>query len=127
MMARLDVRAQGMDQIVGELSGGNQQKIVLGKALAANAELLLLDEPTFGVDIATTRGIIRQVRGLVKNGAAVLWVTSDLRELLEVADRVIILRDGVIEGSIRRGETDSNDDAIIARMQRAQFLKAAQG
>jgi ribose transport system ATP-binding protein len=126
MMSRLDVRAQGMDQVVGELSGGNQQKIVLAKALAANAELLLLDEPTFGVDIGTTREIIRQVRGLAGHGAAVLWVTSDFRELLEVADRVVVLRDGAIEGAIRRGDRDFNEDVIIARIQRGQFLKVAQ-
>jgi len=125
MMSRLDIRARSIDQIVGELSGGNQQKVVLGKALAAGAELLLLDEPTFGVDIGAAREIIQHVRALAERGTAVLWVTSDLRELLEVVDRVIVLRDGVVEVSIERGEAEFNEDVIIARMQRAQYLELA--
>lgn len=124
VVARLDIRARGIDQIVGELSGGNQQKVVLGKALVVGAKLMLLDEPTFGVDIGATREIIRQVREMARAGTAVLWATSDLRELLEAADRVIVLRDGVIESSIDRGETDFNEDVVIARMQRTQYIQA---
>jgi ribose transport system ATP-binding protein len=122
LMTRLDVRARGMDQVVGELSGGNQQKIVLAKALAANATLMLLDEPTFGVDIGTTREIIRQVRKLTERGTAVVWATSDMLELLQVADRVIVLRDGVIEGAIGRGEPGFDEDSILGRIQRTQFM-----
>jgi len=130
VMARVGIRARGIDQLVGELSGGNQQKVVLGKALAVGARLMLLDEPTFGVDIGATREIIRQVREMAEGGAAVLWATSDLRELLEAADRVIVLRDGVIERSIDRGDPDFNEDVVIARMQRTQYVQladAAQG
>jgi ribose transport system ATP-binding protein len=125
MMSRLDVRARSMDQVVGELSGGNQQKVVLAKALAAGADLLLLDEPTFGVDIGATREIVRHVQTLAERGTAVVWVTSDLLELLEVADRLLVLRDATVEGVIRRGDPDFNQDALIIRMQRTQFRELA--
>jgi ABC-type sugar transport system ATPase subunit len=121
MMTRLDVRARSMDQVVGELSGGNQQKVVLAKALAAGADLLLLDEPTFGVDIGATREIIRHVQTLAERGTAVIWVTSDLLELLQVADRLLVLTDGTVEGFVERGDPDFNQDSLIVRMQRAQF------
>jgi ABC-type sugar transport system ATPase subunit len=83
---------------------------------------MLLDEPTFGVDIGTTREIIRQVRKLTEHGTAVVWATSDMLELLQVADRVIVLRYGVIEGSIGRGEPGFDEDSILGRIQRTQFM-----
>jgi ribose transport system ATP-binding protein len=125
LMARLDVRARGLNQVVGELSGGNQQKVVLAKALAVDARLMLLDEPTFGVDIGATREIIRHVRELADAGTSALWVTSDIHELLDVADRVLILREGRIEASIEPGEPGYNENVIIARMQREQYLHLA--
>jgi ABC-type sugar transport system ATPase subunit len=125
MMTRLDIRARGMEQTVGELSGGNQQKVVLAKALATGADLLLLDEPTFGVDIGAMREIINVVRELAERGTAVLWVTSDLRELLEVSDRILILRDGETPEWIGRDAEDFDEDILIARIQRQQYLDLA--
>jgi ABC-type sugar transport system ATPase subunit len=125
MMTRLDIRARNIDQVVGELSGGNQQKVVLAKALAVGARLMLLDEPTFGVDIGAVKEIVRQVRQMAQGGAAVLWATSDIREMLEVADRVIILRDGVIDRSIDRGEPEFTEDFVFARMQRITYAQTA--
>jgi ABC-type sugar transport system ATPase subunit len=126
MMLRLDIRATGPDQVTGELSGGNQQKVVLAKALATGAALLLLDEPTFGVDIGASREIIAEVRLLAKQGTAALWVSSDIRELLEVADRVLVLKDGIIDANIHRGDYDFDEERIIARMQREQFRRIAE-
>jgi ribose transport system ATP-binding protein len=125
LVERLDIRARSIDQVVGELSGGNQQKVVLAKALAVGARLMLLDEPTFGVDIGAVKEIVRQVREMAQMGAAVLWATSDIREMLEVADRVIILRDGVVERSIRRDEPDYREDIVFARMQRISYAQTA--
>jgi ABC-type sugar transport system ATPase subunit len=125
LMGTLEIRARGIDQVVGELSGGNQQKVVLAKALAVGARIMLLDEPTFGVDIGAVREIIRQVGEMARRGTAVLWATSDIREMLEVADRVIILRDGVVERSIRRGAPEFNENFIFARMQRLSYLQTA--
>jgi ribose transport system ATP-binding protein len=119
MMRVLGVRARSAQQIVGELSGGNQQKVVLAKALAADANVLLLDEPTFGVDVGAARDLIQYVRGLVDNeGRAVLWVTSDLLELLEVADRILVLVNGVVPRVIERGDPAFNEASLIRAMQR---------
>lgn len=125
LMGRLDVRARNVDQVVGELSGGNQQKVVLAKALAVGARLMLLDEPTFGVDIGAVKEIVLQVREMARKGAAVLWATSDIHEMLEVADRVIILRDGLIERSIERGEPEFAEEIVFSRMQRIQYAQTA--
>jgi ribose transport system ATP-binding protein len=118
MMRVLNIRSRGPQQIVGELSGGNQQKVVLAKALAADAELLLLDEPTFGVDIGAAADLIRHVREMTDAGKAALWVTSDLHELLEVADRVMVLADGGVHEIVKRGEPGFDEASLIGAMQR---------
>ncbi len=118
LMRLLDVRARGAQQVVGELSGGNQQKVVLAKALAAEAELLLLDEPTFGVDIGASRELIQHIRGMADTGKAVLWVTSDLQELLAVSDRIVVLADGTIRATVRPDEPDYTESFLIRSIQR---------
>ena len=122
MMKVLDVRATGTDQAVRELSGGNQQKVVLAKALTRGPDLLLLDEPTFGVDIGATQEIIAKVRAMADEGATILWASSDLLEVTHVADRIIVLRDGVVGGAIGPEDADKfTEDALVAMMQRRQF------
>ena len=121
MMRTMGVRARGPQQIVGELSGGNQQKVVLAKALAADADVLLLDEPTFGVDVGAARDLIQYVRGLVENDKAVLWVTSDLLELVDVADRVMVVVDGTVPSVIHRGESSFNEAGLVRAMQRGIY------
>jgi len=118
LMADLNVRASGPDQMVGELSGGNQQKVVLAKALATGAALLLLDEPTFGVDVGAAAELIRHVRAMAAQGKGVLWATSDLQELLGVADRVLVIADGTIREVIPRGDPGFSDAHLIEAMQR---------
>ena len=127
MMKLLDVRATGVDQAVNELSGGNQQKVVLAKALTLGPDLLLLDEPTFGVDIGATREIIAKVRLMADEGATILWASSDLLEVTHVADRIIVLRDGVVGAKINPHEAELfTEDALVAMMQRRQFEGAAE-
>jgi ABC-type sugar transport system ATPase subunit len=122
MMKVLDVRATGVDQTVNELSGGNQQKVVLAKALTLGPDLLLLDEPTFGVDIGATREIIAKVRLMADDGATILWASSDLLEVTHVADRIIVLREGVVGATISPDDADLfTEDALVAMMQRRQF------
>ena len=118
----LDVRATGVDQVLRELSGGNQQKVVLAKALTLGPDLLLLDEPTFGVDIGATHEIITKVRIMAEKGATVLWASSDLLEVTRVADRIVVLRDGVVGATIGPDEADKfTEDALVVMMQRRQF------
>jgi ribose transport system ATP-binding protein len=114
----LDVRTTGTQQPVFELSGGNQQKVVLAKSLLARPTLFLLDEPTFGVDVSTAASIIRRMREEAARGGAVLWVSSDLAELMDVSDRVLILADGVLKGEVARGEPDFQEDEVLEAIQR---------
>jgi ribose transport system ATP-binding protein len=117
-LALFDVKTSGRHQIVQELSGGNQQKVVLAKALLSHPRLLLLDEPTFGVDVQTAAEIIRKVREEVAGGRAALWVSSDLTELLQVSDRILVLADGGIKHVLRRGAADFTEETLLHAMQR---------
>ncbi|MQY30129.1 sugar ABC transporter ATP-binding protein [Nocardia aurantia] len=93
---RLGIVARGEASLIEELSGGNQQKVVVGRWLAHPPRVLILDEPFRGVDIGARRDIGRQARQLAADGAAVLLLSADVDEVLEVADRVIVLADGEI-------------------------------
>ena len=93
-MRALDVKATGPEQTIAELSGGNQQKVVFARALAMAPRLLVCDEPTQAVDVATRRAIHALLQRQRSGGGAVLLVTSDLGEMLELADRIVVLRDG---------------------------------
>ena len=93
---RLAIRTTGPDQLVGQLSGGNQQKILFGRALAPGGRLLILNEPTRGVDIGAKVEIHHLINEVTGDGAAVLMISSDLPELLGVSDRVYVLSEGRI-------------------------------
>jgi len=105
-----DVTVQAVDQLgiacrdgeqeAGALSGGNQQKIVLGKWLAAEPVVLMLDEPTRGVDVGARAEIYRQLDALAAGGMAILFVSSELEEVLALADRVVVVREGAIVGEV---------------------------
>jgi ABC-type sugar transport system ATPase subunit len=118
MMDVLGIRARGTDQVVAELSGGNQQKVVVSKVLQTEPRVLLLDEPTFGVDVGAASDLAGYLRGQADEGMAVLWASSDLRELTDVADRILVLADGVIRHSIERGSPYFTEPALIEAMQR---------
>ena len=90
-MAKLDVKASGAAQPVGELSGGNQQKIALGRLLHHDARILLLDEPTRGIDVGSKAQIYRLMNELAGQGKAVVFVSSYLPELLGVCDRIGVM------------------------------------
>ncbi|HEX6183282.1 MAG TPA: sugar ABC transporter ATP-binding protein [Pyrinomonadaceae bacterium] len=91
---RLHIRPPDPEKIVGRLSGGNQQKVLLGRWLFADSQVFLLDEPTRGVDVAARSEIYRAVNKLAEGGAAVVMVSSDLPELLGMADRILVMRRG---------------------------------
>ena len=93
----LDIRARGIDQEVGSLSGGNQQKVSVAKCLAANARILFLDEPTRGVDVGTKAAIHILMNELTKEGIAILMISSELPEVLGMSDRIIVMHEGIIK------------------------------
>ena len=100
----LSIRCQGSEQPVKYLSGGNQQKVVLGRWLAMDPSVLLLDEPTRGVDVGSKEEIYRLIEQLAARGVAVLFVSSEMEEILGLPDRVLVMHQGSITGELARDE-----------------------
>ncbi|MFQ3591780.1 MAG: sugar ABC transporter ATP-binding protein [Gemmataceae bacterium] len=111
LMSRLRVRAVSPVQPVGQLSGGNQQKVVLGKWLARSPIVLLLDEPTCGVDVGARSEIYALMDELAAAGAAILMISSDMEEVLGMSDRVLVMHEGRLAGQLDR--TAMNEEAIM--------------
>jgi rhamnose transport system ATP-binding protein len=113
-VARFSVRTSSLDQIVGRLSGGNQQKIVLGKWLANKPKLLILDEPTRGIDVGAKAEIHRLMSELAGQGLAILMISSELPEVLGMSDRVLVMREGRFVAEFARA--DATPEAVGAAM-----------
>jgi ribose transport system ATP-binding protein len=106
---KLSISTSGREKEVAFLSGGNQQKVVFAKCLFANSSLLILDEPTRGVDVGAKAEIYEIVRDLAKEGKSILFFSSELPEVLDMCDRIILLVDGVIKSEMNNGDdVDSN-------------------
>ncbi|MGW3071158.1 ATP-binding cassette domain-containing protein, partial [Streptomyces sp. NPDC001130] len=110
--AQLGVRMAGLGQQVRTLSGGNQQKVVIGKWLLADTKVLILDEPTRGIDVGAKVEIYQLINELTAAGAAVLMISSDLPEVLGMSDRVLVMAQGRIAGELRAA--DATQDAVMA-------------
>jgi ribose transport system ATP-binding protein len=99
-IARLRIKASSGAQLAGRLSGGNQQKVVIAKWLARGARIFLFDEPTRGIDVGAKVEVFQVMDELARSGAAILMVSSELPELLQVADRILVMRQGRISGEL---------------------------
>jgi rhamnose transport system ATP-binding protein len=115
---RLDVRMTGVDQQASALSGGNQQKVVLAKWLATEPRVLILDEPTRGIDIGAKVEVHRIISELAASGLAILLISSDLPEVLAMSDRIVVLHEGRITAEIARAA--ASEEAVM-------FAATAQG
>jgi len=102
--SRLEVKAAALDTEVGTLSGGNQQKVVLAKWLATEPRVLIVDEPTRGIDVGTKSEVHRLLSDLAGRGMAILMISSELPEVLGMADRVLVMREGRLTADIPRAE-----------------------
>jgi ribose transport system ATP-binding protein len=111
-MAKVQVKARGPDQPVRELSGGNQQKVALARVLHQGAEVLLLDEPTRGIDVATKAEIYRLIGELAAAGKAVIFVSSYLPELMAVCDRIGVMSRGRLREI--RATQDWTEETVMA-------------
>jgi len=111
---RLRVRASGLDAATAGLSGGNQQKLVLAKWLAARSRVLILDEPTRGVDVGAKAEIHALIDQLAASGSAVILISSELPEVLNLSTRIVVLRDGQLAGELPRAE--ANQYAVMRLM-----------
>jgi ABC-type sugar transport system ATPase subunit len=104
LLRKLLLRARSPAQEVGSLSGGNQQKVVLGRALMPGPKILILDEPTRGVDIVAKAEVHGAIDALAHAGLSVLLISSDLPEIMGMSDRILVMRAGRIVGEATRGE-----------------------
>jgi ribose transport system ATP-binding protein len=99
---RLNIRTPSMIQLVKNLSGGNQQKVVLAKSLAAESEILIFDEPTRGIDVGAKQEIYKLMCELADAGIAIIMISSDMEELLGMSDRIVVLSEGRVAGEVQR-------------------------
>ena len=106
------IKTPSLDQLVKNLSGGNQQKVILGKWLAADAELIIFDEPTRGIDVGAKYEIYKLINELVEQGRSVLMISSEMEELMGMSDRIIVLAEHEITGELQKEEF--NADRIMA-------------
>jgi ABC-type sugar transport system ATPase subunit len=106
---RLRIRASSPEQKVKHLSGGNQQKAVLAKALLTNPSVLMLDEPTRGIDVGVKAELYEIIASLAREGKAILMISSELPEVLHLSDRILVMREGSVSAELRPGETNAED------------------
>ena len=111
LMESVDIRPRQPDKPARELSGGNQQKVIFARWLAGNADILLLDEPTHGIDIGAKAQIHRLMRGFAEDGGGIVFASSEMHEVMSIADKVAVMRRGAIAAQISR-ESDYTERAL---------------
>jgi ribose transport system ATP-binding protein len=109
---QLDIRAQGVEQEVVNLSGGNQQKVVIAKWLATQPRILILDEPTRGIDVGAKAEVHGLMSRLAATGVSILMISSELPEILGMSDRILVVRQGRISAEFTRQE--ASQEKILA-------------
>jgi ribose transport system ATP-binding protein len=109
MMNNLKIKAPGIEQYVRNLSGGNQQKIVVGKWLMRDAQVIIFDEPTRGIDVASKIEIYNIINNLKKNGIGVMFVSSELPEVLGMSDRILVMCNGKITAELVTRDTNQEE------------------
>jgi ribose transport system ATP-binding protein len=122
---RLRIKVASTDQKVRELSGGNQQKVLLARMLCLHPKVLILDEPTRGIDVGAKSEIQSLIDELAEQGLGVLLISSELEEVVEGADRVLVLRDGAVVGTLR-GD-DVSEDRIMRTIALASDGSGSEG
>jgi len=111
MIEQLNIRCRSQAQMAGNLSGGNQQKIVLAKWLLVNSDILILDEPTRGIDVGAREEIYNIINGLAAEGKTIIIISSDLTEILSICQRVIVMHEGVVMAELTHD--DRNEESIM--------------
>ena len=106
MAQRLRVKTPGMEEIILNLSGGNQQKVLVGRWLLTNPKILILDEPTRGIDVGAKAEIHRLVSELAGQGVAILMISSEMPEVLGMSDRIVVMHEGHVSGILDRKDAD---------------------
>ena len=107
----LSTKTSSQEQLAGNLSGGNQQKVIIGRWLATNPKILILDEPTRGVDVGAKSEIYAIMNELVKNGMSIIMISSEMPEIINMSDRIYVMNEGTITGCLNRDEV--SQEAIM--------------
>ena len=109
-----DIRVKSLSAKAGQLSGGNQQKLLLAKVLLTNPSVVIIDEPTRGIDIANKAQIYAFIQGLVAKGKACIVISSEMQELIGICDRILVMREGRITGEVSGAEMTESNVALLA-------------
>jgi rhamnose transport system ATP-binding protein len=112
---QLRVRSAGIDQLVKALSGGNRQKVVLAKWMVTNPSVLILDEPTRGIDVGSKAEVHRIISGLAARGLAIVLISSELPEVLAMADRVLVMHEGRVTAQFALADVDQEKSCLQQR------------
>jgi len=118
---KMRIKISGHSQIAGTLSGGNQQKVVLAKWLQRNAEVIIFDEPTRGIDVGAKFEIYQLIHGLADEGKAILMISSELPEILGMSDRIIVMNEGRVTGEIEDCVHAKQEDVMKLATQREEL------
>ena len=108
---KFDIKIPHIQQLVLNLSGGNQQKVSISKWIYANLNILIVDEPTIGVDVGAKFAIYKILKEITNNGVSVLMISSDINETLNISDRILVMFDGKINGELKSDE--ANEEKIL--------------
>jgi ribose transport system ATP-binding protein len=123
---RLEIRTPSLAQAVANLSGGNQQKVSIAKWLAANTQILIIDEPTVGIDIKTKTYLHELIGQIAREGVSVLLISSDMAEMITLADRVLVMHGFRIAGEVANDHRyDTTSKAIIHRIHAVEETETA--
>ena len=114
MQNAIDIKVANLDVLAGTLSGGNQQKVVLGKWLNSDSEIFIFDEPTKGIDVGTKAEIYEIMNDLVRKGKIVIIISSELPELLGMSDRIYVMCEGRITGELARKDATQEEIMRLA-------------
>jgi ribose transport system ATP-binding protein len=124
-IASLNIKTPSAETMVLNLSGGNQQKVVLGKWLSMSPKVMILDEPTRGIDVGAKAEIYRLMRALAEQGTVILMISSDMEEVLHVSDRVAVMHEGEITGVLERADCTEENIMQLAVGRKVAAAKAA--
>ena len=116
----ISIKTPTLDQLVKNLSGGNQQKVILAKWLAADSELLIFDEPTRGIDVGAKQEIYTLINHLVEQGKTVLMISSEMQELMGMSDRILILAEGNMTGELNKSEFNQERIMQLASIEKGE-------
>ena len=109
-----NIKTPSIEKITKELSGGNQQKVILGRWMASNPRILILDEPTKGIDVGAKAEIYQMVHNLAKRGMGVIFISSELTEVINVCENVVVMYEGRVTGQFNRKTDICTEETVLS-------------